>query len=84
MCVQDIDDQCVLQITLIHAVCCALHRLASQVFFPPNSTHKTKLVITNRWEIINNNPHGPIIMIRESKTTSDNHIIFITLFFGMC
>jgi Mlc titration factor MtfA (ptsG expression regulator) len=31
MCVQDIDDQCVLQITLIHAVCCALHRLASQV-----------------------------------------------------
>lgn len=31
MCVQDIDDQCVLQITLILAVCCALHRLASQV-----------------------------------------------------
>jgi len=31
ICVQDVDDQCVLQITLIHAVCCALHRLASQV-----------------------------------------------------
>ena len=31
ICVQDIDDQCVLQITLIHAVCCALHRLASLV-----------------------------------------------------
>jgi hypothetical protein len=31
ICVQDIDDQCVLQITLVHAVCCALHRLASQV-----------------------------------------------------
>lgn len=31
ICVQDIDDQCVLQITLVHALCCALHRLASQV-----------------------------------------------------
>ena len=31
ICVQDIDDQCILQITLIHAVCCALHRLASLV-----------------------------------------------------
>lgn len=31
MCVQDIDAQCVLQFTLIHAAGCALHRLASRV-----------------------------------------------------
>ena len=31
ICVQDIDGQCVLQFTLIHAACCALHRLASRV-----------------------------------------------------
>ena len=31
MCVQDIDVQCVLQFTLIHAAGCALHRLASRV-----------------------------------------------------
>ena len=31
MCVQDVDDQCVLQFTLRRAVCCVLHRPASQV-----------------------------------------------------
>ncbi len=31
MCVQDIDAQCVLQFTLVHAAGCALHRLASRV-----------------------------------------------------
>mgnify|MGYP006356722521 CR=1 FL=1 len=31
MCVQDIDVQCVLQFTLIHAAGCALHRLTSRV-----------------------------------------------------
>ena len=31
MCVQDIDVQCVLQFTLIHAAGCALHRRTSRV-----------------------------------------------------
>lgn len=31
MCVQDIDVQCVLQFTLIHAAGCALHRHTSRV-----------------------------------------------------
>ena len=31
MCVQDVDVQCVLQFTLVHAAGCALHRRASRV-----------------------------------------------------
>ena len=31
MCVRDVDDQGVLQFTLLHAVCCALHRRTSRV-----------------------------------------------------
>ena len=31
MCVQDVDVQCVLQFTLVHAASCALHRHASRV-----------------------------------------------------
>lgn len=31
MCVQDVDVQCVLQFTLIHAASCALHRHTSRV-----------------------------------------------------
>lgn len=31
MCVQDVDVQCVLQFTLLHAAGCALHRHASRV-----------------------------------------------------
>ena len=31
MCVQDVDVQCVLQFTLIHAAGCALHRRVSRV-----------------------------------------------------
>ena len=31
MCVQGVDDQCVLQFSLSNASCCALHRLASRV-----------------------------------------------------
>ena len=31
ICVQNIDVQCVLQFTLIHTVCCVLHRLVSRV-----------------------------------------------------
>jgi hypothetical protein len=35
MCVQDIDVQCVLQFTLIHAAGCALHRRTSRVIHRP-------------------------------------------------
>ena len=35
MCVQDVDVQCVLQFTLIHAAGCALHRRASRVIHCP-------------------------------------------------
>jgi hypothetical protein len=38
------------------------------------STHKTKIGTTNRWEITNSNPPGPIIMIGESETGSTSQI----------
>ena len=40
MCVQDVDVQCVLQFTLIHAASCALHRRTSRVI------HRSKLFST--------------------------------------
>ena len=39
ICVQDIDVQCVLQFTLIHAASCALHRRTSRVI------HRSKLLL---------------------------------------
>ena len=39
MCVQDIDAQCVLQFTLVHAAGCALHRLASRVIHRLELSH---------------------------------------------
>ncbi len=46
-----------------------------------NLTHQTETEIANRWETTNSNPHGPIIMIRESETGRKSQIIFMTLFF---
>ena len=40
MCVQDVDVQCVLQFTLLHAAGCALHRHTSRVI------HRLELCIT--------------------------------------
>ena len=40
MCVQDVDVQCVLQFTLIHAAGCALHRHASRVI------HRSEVSLT--------------------------------------
>ena len=42
MCVQDVDDQCVLQFTLVNAVGCALHRRTSRVI------HRLELVTVPR------------------------------------
>ncbi len=53
-------------------------------FFSPIPPIKLKLVIANRCEITNNNPPRPIIMIGQLETMSENHIIFITFFFGRC
>jgi hypothetical protein len=42
MCVRDVDDQGVLQFTLLHAVCCALHRRTSRVI------HRLELYFISR------------------------------------
>ncbi len=45
---------------------------------------KQKTGTANRWETTNSKPHGPIIMVGQSKTGSSSQIIFITLCFGRC
>jgi hypothetical protein len=55
-----------------------------QVFFFSNPTHQTKIGTANMWKTTNSKPHGPVIMIGQSKTRSNNHIVFIFLFFRRC
>jgi hypothetical protein len=46
------------------------------IFFGnPNNKIETK--IANRWEIIDNKPHGPIIMIGQFKTRNNNHMSYL-------
>ena len=52
ICVQDIDVQCVLQFTLIHAASCALHRRTSRVI------HRSKLFSTFFSKSLSSLPRG--------------------------
>ncbi len=53
------------------------------IYFFANLNPKTGTA--NRWETTNSKSPRPIIMIGQSETESSNsHIIFITLFSGMC
>lgn len=45
-CVRDVDDQGVLQFTLLHAVCCALHRRTSRVI------HRLELFCISRIQVV--------------------------------
>ncbi len=49
------------------------------LFCNPNNKIETK--IENRWEIINNKPNGPIIMIGQLETRNNNHISYLLHFF---
>jgi hypothetical protein len=46
-----------------------------------NPTNKTETGTSNRWGTTNSKPHGPIIMMGQSKTRTSTQIIFITFFF---
>ncbi len=57
--------------------------LSVVIYFFVNLDPKTETA--NRWETTNSKSPRPIIMIGQSETGSSNsHIIFITLFSGMC
>jgi hypothetical protein len=45
------------------------------IFCNPNNKIETK--IANRWEIINDKPRGPIIMIGQFKTRNNNHMSYL-------
>lgn len=45
MCVQDVDVQCVLQFTLIHAAGCALHRPPSRVIHHLELSHMVTVIV---------------------------------------
>ncbi len=46
-------------------------------YFFGNSNNKIETKIANRWEIINNKPHGPIIMIGQFETRNNNHMSYL-------
>lgn len=48
-------------------------------FCNPNNKIETK--IANRWEIINNKSHEPIIMIDQFETRNNNHMSYLLNFF---
>lgn len=51
MCVQVVDAQGVLQFTLVHAVCCALHRHTIRVIHPiPTSFAAITRKLANLWQ----------------------------------
>lgn len=56
MCVQDVDAQGVLQFTLVHAVCCALHRHTIRVIHP---TQYSKLTTHYGYRCIGQRPLQP-------------------------
>ncbi len=46
-------------------------------FFFGNPNNKIETKTANRWEIINNKPHGPIIMIGQFETRNNNHMSYL-------
>lgn len=65
ICVQDIDVQCVLQFTLIHAAGCALHRHTSRVI---HRLELSNLVIVPRWNASSGERQRPGAAVRRART----------------
>ena len=63
-CVRDVDDQGVLQFTLLHAVCCALHRRTSRVI------HRLELFLYSRVSLSICNQQEDSIRSEKSEAAS--------------
>jgi hypothetical protein len=57
----------------------SIFHIQASYFLCSNPAHKTETGTANRWGTTNSKPHGPIIMMGQSKTLSSSQMMFIIL-----